>query len=401
MTDEPPTGESEAPQPGAPLAIEQLIGHRRPSDPRMAPDGSRIAYVLREVSKEGEHETAAIWIVGASDGDPQQFTSGLWLDEEPRWSPDGVRLAFLSDRAERGKKSVYVMPAGGGEALRVWDQQGDMEQLSWAPDGRRLAVLFTDPETEEEKKRREERDDAHEWDTDYKYQRLWVIDPETRTARVVSPEARQDWGYAWAPAADRLGINTTATPRVDDMFRETDVSLVATAGGGATPLFQQVGLAEDLVWSADGTTLAYRAPAGRVVNGDYVYKRPIAGGDAVCLTAGYEGTSEYLTGVGGGESLLLLASEGVNSALYRLTWEGKRERLPAGEPWGAMTAWAGPSAEGEVVAVVWSEGVHAPDVWVARHDISQLVQRTHLNPDLEAAALGAVEVVRWPSDPGV
>lgn len=385
-----------------PLTTEQLVTHRRPSDPQISPDGERIAFTLRPVSKEKEHPESAIWVVSFAGGEPRQFTAGQWDDEEPRWSPDGRRLAFLSDRAERGKKSVYIMPADGGEARRVFDQQGDMEQLSWSPDGRFLAVLFTDPETEEEKKRKEERDDARVWDTDYKYQRLWVIDVEAGTAKAVSPEGRQVWTYAWSPDSERLALNLTPTPRIDDIFLENEVVIVPRAGGEPTPVFRQIGMAEHLTWSQDGKYLAYRARAGRVVHGDYVYRIPVEGGEPVCLTPGYDGTSEALWPLGR-DALLMVADEGVNMTLYRLSWEGERERLLAGEPLGTFAPVATADASGQRIAVVWEDARHAPDVWVlSRDDISLALQRrTHFNPELEAAALGELEIVRWESDPGV
>ncbi len=113
---------------------------QRPSDVRISPDGELVAYVVRPVSREGEHWESAIWVVPFTGGTPRQFTSGLWDDREPRWSPDGQQLAFLSDRAERGKASVYVMPRDGGEAVRAFDQAGEISELAWSPDGRFLSA---------------------------------------------------------------------------------------------------------------------------------------------------------------------------------------------------------------------------------------------------------------------
>jgi Tol biopolymer transport system component len=207
-------------EPGQPLTFEQVVSWRRPSDVQISPDGAWVAFALKPVSKTDEHPQGAIWLLpfAAGDGEARQFTNGLCLDEAPRWSPDSSRLAFLSDRAERGKKSLYVMPLAGGEAQRLFDERGEMADPTWSADGRSIAVLFTEPETDEEKKRKEERDDVHVWDTDYKYQRLWVIDVATRETRVVSPEQRHVQTYAWSPDSEKLAINTTATPRIDDSF---------------------------------------------------------------------------------------------------------------------------------------------------------------------------------------
>src|SRR5690606_26664535 len=141
----------------------------------------------------------------------------------PAWSPDSLQLAFLSDRAERGKQSLYVTAIDGGEARRVLDQQGEMSNPEWSPTGGQISVLITDPETEDEKKRTKDRDDANVWDTEYKFQRLWMVDPASQKATAVSPESLQVWSYVWSPDGDKLAINTSPTPRYDDTLNETIV----------------------------------------------------------------------------------------------------------------------------------------------------------------------------------
>jgi dipeptidyl aminopeptidase/acylaminoacyl peptidase len=380
-----------------PPTLEQLVSYSKPADPRISPDGSRVAFTLAPVSREGEHPSAAVWMVEA-DGEPRQFTGGGWHDAEPRWSPDGERLAFVSDRAQREEKSLYVMPVTGGEARRVFERQGKVAAPEWSPDGRYIAFLFTEPETAEEKRRREERDDANVRDANYEYTRLWVLDAGTRTAEPVSPEGRQVWGYAWAPDSGGLAVNTTPTPRFNDTFEETEVSLVAREGGEPETVLRQVGSAQDLVWSPDGEYLAYRARAGRVVNGDYVYRVPVAGGEPECLTPGYRGTAAYLARLG--DSLLLLAHEGLDAAFYRLGWAGGMERLLAGTR-GKVVVPATASRSGERLAAIVQDAAHPPDVFVGEAGAERPERRTRLNPELEAAALGAAERVRWESDPGV
>ncbi|MDQ3860449.1 MAG: S9 family peptidase [Actinomycetota bacterium] len=386
-----------------PLSPEQLTDQRRPSDVRVSPDGRWAVFVVRPFAKEAEHPVSDLWILPLPEGVPRRFTSGDWLDEAPRPSPDGFRLAFLSDRAERGEKSLYVIPIDGGEALRIFDEQGDVSEPSWSPDGRFIAVLFTEPESRVEKERKKRREDAKVWDTDYRYRRLWVVDAESLEARPVSPEDRQVWGYAWSPDGEWLAINTTATPKVDDKFKETEVSIVPRKGGTSRMVFRTEGQAEDLVWSPDGAYLAYRSRAGRVPYGEYVYRRPLEGGEVACLTPDYEGTGEYLGSLADGE-LLFLAHEGVVSALYRLGWDGKLSRLRiGGKASGTLGYFVSASGDGNRLAMIWQDGTHAPEVYVAEvNEAGQgPVRRTWLGVELEEAALGEVEVVWWESDPGV
>ncbi len=387
----------------APLSFEQIVGWQRPSDLQISPDGENIVFSLKPVSNEEEHPMGAIWTVPFGDGAARQLTGGSGLDECPRWSPDGARLAFLSDRAERGKSSVFVMPIDGGEAVRVFDQHGEMADLSWSPDGSFLGVLLTEPESEDEKKRREERDDVHVWDADYKYRRLWIIDASSREARVVSPEQRQVHAYCWSSDSKRLALNTSATPRVDDVFSATDVSIIGLEGGSPQPVFSPRGIATDLVWSSDGRSLAYRGPAGRVMHDDYVYTVSIEGGEPVCLTSGYQGTVDDLVMSGSGD-LYFSAFEGLNAAVYRLDWSGTRTCLTPSGFDGKITPSISISRDSRRLACVREDAVHAPNVWaLALNDISQSapMQRTAFSQDLEMAALGQGEVVRWASDPGL
>ena len=89
------------------------------SDVRIASDGRMLAFTVTRLDEEADDYRSAIWVVPA-DGSapPRRFTSGGGKDSAPRWSPDGTRLAFLSDR-DGGKAQVYVMDVTGGEARKL------------------------------------------------------------------------------------------------------------------------------------------------------------------------------------------------------------------------------------------------------------------------------------------
>ena len=115
------------------------------ADPQISPDGRRVAYTRVTVDAAADSYETGLWIVESAGGTPRALTFGL-RDAQPRWSPDGTRLAFVRGAAEGKPPQLHVLPMQGGEAVRLTDLPKGAASPAWSPDGARIAFLSgTDP----------------------------------------------------------------------------------------------------------------------------------------------------------------------------------------------------------------------------------------------------------------
>ncbi|MDQ2684026.1 MAG: LpqB family beta-propeller domain-containing protein, partial [Chloroflexota bacterium] len=241
------------------LTAEEISNRLYPTAPAISPDGSTVAFVVQPMGRDGEHDKSAIW-VSRNGAAAMQFTSGLTADTSPVFSPDSTKLAFISDRHERGKHRVYVMPLGGGEAVRTGTVEGSLDNLQWSPDGSLLGVVVTDPETEAEKKAKEDRNDPILEDQNLKYGRLWVINTETGASRQLTHGKRHVLDYGFSLDGSRIAVVTSARTDVEAEFQRCELGVISTSGGRTVKVAETLGMPSYLMFieTREGERIAAR-----------------------------------------------------------------------------------------------------------------------------------------------
>lgn len=142
---------------------------------RWSPDGTRLVVVSRVGPSDNKNDSRAenrdrsdvrhyknssykfndtgwfddrrthLWIVELKSGSAKQITEGDdWNDSDPQWSPDGTRLAFVSNRTgkeyeENRNTDVWVISAEGGKLTKISDHDEADNQPRWSPDGKWIA----------------------------------------------------------------------------------------------------------------------------------------------------------------------------------------------------------------------------------------------------------------------
>jgi Tol biopolymer transport system component len=110
------------------------------SNPSWSPDGTKIAFnTNRDSTEQGNFENHEIYVMNAADGSNlTRLTNNPAWDSLPRWSPDGTKIAFYSERDVNG--DIYVMNAAdGSNQTRLTYNQVQDTGASWSPDGTKIA----------------------------------------------------------------------------------------------------------------------------------------------------------------------------------------------------------------------------------------------------------------------
>src|SRR5947199_6939914 len=122
------------------ITIDDYLALKSVGDPQLSPDGKWVAYTVTENSLKDNRGIARIWLADAASGPPRQLTAGPGSDRQPRWSPDGRTLAFVSTRESGAQLWLLSMGGAGGEARRVSSLADGVSDPVWLPDGTGVLV---------------------------------------------------------------------------------------------------------------------------------------------------------------------------------------------------------------------------------------------------------------------
>src|SRR2546425_1406543 len=150
------------------ITIGDYLALKSVGNPQLSPDGKWVAYTVTEQSLKDNRGMTRIWLADVASGAVRQLTAGPGSDRQPRWSPDGRTLAFVSTRESGAQLWLLPVGAAGGEARRVSSVADGVSDPVWLPDG--TGVLVTSdikwpPSGEQEIDRRngEQPTDARLW----------------------------------------------------------------------------------------------------------------------------------------------------------------------------------------------------------------------------------------------
>ncbi|MCC6168410.1 MAG: S9 family peptidase [Caldilineaceae bacterium] len=223
---------------------DRLIHYPLVEHVHLAPDGSqvlftqRVAYLTDDASEFRQQTFVAPAQSGAARALTHQASAA-----QPRWSPDGQRIAFLRPLPNSGKPGLWIMPAAGGEPWPLTGAENGIRNAvtlyQWSPDGSHIAFVSV-PWDEAEEARRRARDDARQWRVDYAFAHLYVAalpktpGPAVEVRRVTHGRIHIH-AFDWRPDGAEIALIHQPTPYLDT-WADALLATVAVDGSSVPTL---------------------------------------------------------------------------------------------------------------------------------------------------------------------
>ena len=379
-----------------------LIEVPRVLDPQLSPDGRQVLYVLEKPDWKANRRVGHIWRINADGSGAVQLTHGERGENNPRWSPDGSRIAFLTRRGDNEDVQIYVLEADGGEARQLTKHGAAVSNIQWAPDGKTIYFLAPEAKTREEKDRERLRDDVYAYDENYKQRHLWTANVEDGSARRVTQGDFSVLSYDLSEDGKRIAHHRSHTPLLDNSD-EGEVWVMNADGGHAVQLTKNSVGESDAELSPDGSQVVFTSGANEKFDtyyNDNIFIVPSRGGNATLVLPDLPHNVGSVSWSRDGRSIFYTATTGVRSALFELDLATKApKQLTKGDH--SLQGWSYVPAAGRHVFQI-DEPTRYGEVWMLAADGGTPSQVTHVYDTLATDfALPRQERVEWKGADGV
>ena len=376
-------------------SIDQMLSLRRAGSPAVAPDGRLVAYTVRDTDLVGNRYVTQLWLADVATRESRALTFGSKSNTAPAWSPDGGKLAFMSERGE--KRQVWWLDLRGGEPEKLTAAEEGVIAFAWSPDGSRIAYTASSGR-DDERKERDKRYGELERGDDRGHVQLWWHAVGGARAKRLTDAARSVGDFSWSPNGQAIAFDH----QIDDALGSDstkDIAVVDVEAGKVRELVTWYGPDAHPVWSPDGGRIAFETVAEDrswyYANG-LVAVVPASGGNPTVLTRDFD---EDVSLVGWTQAGLWFAAQATTSSyLYKLDpMTRAATRMNPEEGWTG-SAWS-LTPDGRWLACMAGDATHYPEVFVSRPgEVGTAV--TGLGAQLADWTLGTAEVVEWTSRDG-
>ncbi|HWS72283.1 MAG TPA: hypothetical protein VN605_09215, partial [Thermoanaerobaculia bacterium] len=388
------------------------------SDPQLSPDGKSIAVVSSRPNVAENRHDASLVLVDVADGAMHPLTADRRGVSSPRWSPDGMRLAFLANASSEtgAKKQVWMLPMRGGDARRVTDAPRGVQQFAWSADGATIAYETADEAERDPKLDKHNRvfeigDDDFLIDAAAMPSHVWLIasDGSGSARRLTSgpwslPTARPPGPapspLTWSADGKTIAVTRLANPHSGDTD-QANVLMVDVATGTTRALTSRTSNESQPLFSPDGSKIAYWYPLGGMrANQNEIWVASAQGGDpGVAATHALDRDVYRAMWMPDNTTLLVGARDRTGVSLWLQPPSGPARRLDLGDVNPTAAYWVDASVGRDgAIAFTASTPDRPRELYYLASADAKPRRLTDVNHDVAARELGRTERVTWTNE---
>ena len=282
---------------------EDIFNLEYVSEVQVSPNGKYIAYVRRSNDIMSDSSRANVWLASVDGKSHRPLLSSKKSYYSIRWSPDGSRLAYLSN--EEGKPQLYVRWMDTGQTALVTNVTSSPSNITWSPDGKHIAfTMSVDAKEKPLDVKMPKKPDGAKWSPSFQYitkaryqadgrgvlepayTHIFVVPAEGGTARqLTSGNYHHNGRLSFSPDGNKIYFSANRSDNWEYEPVEGDIFSVDMMGNIAQ-LTSEKGLESSPVVSPDGKHIAYarRDDEKVMYKNSYLYVMKSDGTDAQNLT---------------------------------------------------------------------------------------------------------------------
>ncbi len=412
--------------PASRLTVNDIFNLELATDPQISPDGRRVIYVRQFADIMADKRCSNLWIVNTDGTDHRPLTTGNFNDSNPRWSPDGTQLIYLSNRD--GAPQIYRRWMDSGQTAKITSLTQAPAGLAWSPDGKMISFTMLVPEAAASIIKMPAPPEGAKWADPAKvidklvyrfngagylkpgYTHLFVVPAEGGTPRQVSSGKYQHGGPAfgasaavWSPDGKSLLMSVNRHDNFEIEARDTDVFEYALADGSVKKLTSRKGPDGSPAISPDGRLIAYVGYEDRY-QGYQVTQLQVMnrdGSNSRVISAKWDRDVNSPRWAMDGSGIYFLSDSEGNTGLYFITLDGNVRKL-TGNLGSTASAYGGGGsftiARNGAVATVVARPDNPGDIATGLLSDGKLKTITAVNEDLlSGRKLGQVEEIWYNS----
>jgi dipeptidyl aminopeptidase/acylaminoacyl peptidase len=366
----------------------------------ISPDGTRVAAVRTVPRRLFDEDDGKAWaelvVVETTTGVVRPFVTGQVNVKQVAWLPDGSAISFLAKRDGDAHVALYLIPADGGEAVKILGLSSDITGYDWDPAGEHVAAIAQSPQSDDDTKLEDQGFNQTVFEEDSRPLDVWIArvgdDGPSPRSLGLDGSAHQ---VEWAPDGTRLAVAVAPSALVDDRYMFQKVHVVKADSGEITAVVDYAGKLGAVQWSPDGRHLAINSGVDihdPAISSLFVV--PADGGIPTNLTAGFAGAVGSVRWLDG-DQLVFLGDVGVGTDLFTVPADGATAPTATGLLAGDVVYTKLDIAEDLRTAALIGDSSDFPsEVFTGRIDRGSPRRITVSNPWLDGVRLARQETVR-------